>query len=73
MSLPYLQNALKTLKGVPYFINGTSQLKQIIAIFFLQVSAIFTGEDEPQESVSRATLSSTVQPYLVNSTAVFVN
>ena len=31
----------------------------------MQVGATFTGEDEPQESVSRATFSSTVQPYLV--------
>ena len=31
------------------------------------------SEDEPQESVSCATFSSTVQPYLVDSTAVFVN
>ena len=28
----------------------------------MQVGATFTGEDEPQESVSRATFSSTVQP-----------
>ena len=32
----------------------------------------FTSEDEPQESVSRATFSSMVQPYLVDGTAVFV-
>ena len=31
----------------------------------MQVGATFTGEDEPQESVSRSTFSSTVQPYLV--------
>ena len=36
----------------------------------MQVGATFTGEDEPQESVSRATFSSTVQPYLVDGTAV---
>ena len=39
----------------------------------MQVGATFTSEDEPQESVSRATFSSTVQPYLVDGTAVFVN
>ena len=38
----------------------------------LQVGATFTSEDEPQENVSRATFSSMVQPYLVDSTAVFV-
>ena len=31
-SLPHLKNALKTLEGEPYFINGMSQLNQIIAI-----------------------------------------
>ena len=31
-SLPYLKNAFKTLEGEPYFINGTSQLKQIIPV-----------------------------------------
>ena len=31
-SLPYLQNALKMLEGVSYFINGMPQLKQIIAV-----------------------------------------
>ena len=35
----------------------------------MQVGVTFTGEDEPQESVSRATSSSTVQPYLVDGTA----
>ena len=39
----------------------------------MQVGATFTGEDEPQESVSRATFLSTVQPYLIDGTAVFVN
>ena len=42
-------------------------------IVVLQVGATFTSEDEPQESVSRATFSSTVRPYLVDGTAVFVN
>ena len=42
-------------------------------IIVLQVGATFTGEYEPQESVSRSTFSSTVQPYLVDGTAVFVN
>ena len=31
------------------------------------------SEDEPQESVSRATFSSMVQPYLVVDMAIFVN
>ena len=35
-------------------------------IVVLQVGATFTSEDEPQESVSCATFSSTVQPYLVH-------
>ena len=38
----------------------------------MQVGATFTSEDEPQESVSRATFSSTVQPYLVDGKAVSV-
>ena len=42
-------------------------------IVVLQVGATFTSEDEPQESVSRATFSSMVQPYLVDGTTVFVN
>ena len=36
----------------------------------MQVGATFTGEDEPQESISRATFSSTVQPYLVDGKAI---
>ena len=39
----------------------------------LQVRATFSSEDEPQESVARAKFLSTVRPYLVNGTAVFVN
>ena len=42
-------------------------------IVVLQVGATFTSENEPQESVSRATFSSMVQPYLVNGTDIFVN
>ena len=38
----------------------------------MEVGATFTSEDEHQESVSHATFSSTVQPYLVDGTAVFV-
>ena len=37
------------------------------------IGATFTSEDEHQECISRATFSSTVQPYLVDGTAVFVN
>ena len=33
----------------------------------------FSSEDEPQESVPRATFSLTVRPYLFDVTAVFVN
>ena len=39
----------------------------------LQVGATFSSENEPQESIYRATFSSTVQPYLVDGTVVFVN
>ena len=49
------------------------ELKRRRRIVVLQVGATLTGEDEPQKSVSRATFSSTVQPYLVDGTAVFVN
>ena len=38
----------------------------------MRVGATFSSEDEPQESVSCATFSSTVQPYVVDGTAVFV-
>ena len=42
-------------------------------IFVLQVSAAFSSDGEPQERVARAMFSSTVRPYLVDGTAVFVN
>ena len=36
-----------------------------------QVGATFSSEDEPPESVVRATFSLTVRPYLVDGMAVF--
>ena len=42
-------------------------------IVVLQVSATFSSEDELQQSVSRATFSLMVRPYLVDGTAFFVN
>ena len=44
------------------------------AIIVLQVGSTFSTEDEPQESIARATFLSLVRPYLVvGGTAVFVN
>ena len=39
----------------------------------LQVSATFSSADEPQESDAPLTFLLTVQPYLVNGTAILVN
>ena len=47
--------------------------EKAIKIAVLQFGATFSREDEPHESVTRATLSSMVQPYFVHGTAVLSN